>query len=190
MMPPSSAWLRAMPLLAALMTVSCSRSPAGLPPEQVADYIHTVIEADRTVYTREVVNRLQNEAKVIEASEHFREEKTLPLPSQMLRMGAQLSSERGGVRYALISQWPINRANGAKTEFEEAGLKALMTDPSKPYTKYETVAGKRYFMALYPDKAVASACVSCHNQHPESPRKDFKMGDVMGGVVIALPLER
>jgi hypothetical protein len=31
--------------------------------------------------------------------------------------------------------------------------------------------------------------VSCHNGHAESPRKDFKLNDVMGGVVVALPLE-
>jgi hypothetical protein len=185
-----SAWLCATLVLGAMLTLSCSRPPAGVAPEQVADYIHTVIQADRTIYTREVVNRLQNEQKVIKATEHFKEEKTLPLPAQMLRMGAQLSSEAGGLRYALISQWPINKANGAKTEFEAAGLEALATDPGEPYRKYETVAGKRYFMALYPDKAVAPACVTCHNDHPESPRKDYKLGDVMGAVVIALPLER
>jgi len=31
--------------------------------------------------------------------------------------------------------------------------------------------------------------VDCHNQHPASPRKDLKVGDVMGGVVVRVPLE-
>jgi hypothetical protein len=30
--------------------------------------------------------------------------------------------------------------------------------------------------------------VSCHNQHKDSPRKDFKLNDVMGGVVIRIPI--
>jgi hypothetical protein len=161
----------------------------GIPPETVVDYIHAVIEADRTVYTRQVVNRLQNDEKVIKATEHFKEEKTLPLPAQMLRMGAQLASEKGKFRYALISLWPINKANGPKSDFEKKGLETVAADPSKPYRSYETVGGKKYFMALYPDRAVAAACVLCHNGHKESPRKDFKLNDVMGGVVIALPLE-
>lgn len=42
---------------------------------------------------------------------------------------------------------------------------------------------------MYPDKAVAKACISCHNDHKDSPRKDFKMGDVMGGVVLRLPVK-
>lgn len=38
------------------------------------------------------------------------------------------------------------------------------------------------------DIAVAPACISCHNGHTDSPRSDFKMGDVMGGVVVRIPL--
>jgi hypothetical protein len=54
----------------------------------MADALHVVIETDRTVYTRQVVNRLVKEDKVIKASEHWQDEKALPLPAQMFRMGA------------------------------------------------------------------------------------------------------
>ena len=48
---------------------------------------------------------------------------------------------------------------------------------------------KPYFQAIYPDRAVSRACVSCHNSHPEGPKRDFKLNDVMGGLVIQVPLE-
>jgi len=35
---------------------------------------------------------------------------------------------------------------------------------------------------------VAQACVGCHNAHANSPRRDFKLNDVMGGIVITVPL--
>jgi len=35
---------------------------------------------------------------------------------------------------------------------------------------------------------VAPACVTCHNDHKDSPKKDFKLGDTMGGVVIRVPM--
>src|SRR5438477_13170847 len=54
----------------------------------VADAIHLVLSADREVYTKQVVNRLQNQEKVMKASEHWKDEKLLPLPAQMFRMGA------------------------------------------------------------------------------------------------------
>jgi hypothetical protein len=36
---------------------------------------------------------------------------------------------------------------------------------------------------------VAPVCVECHNKHPDTPKRDFKIGDVMGGVVIRIPVE-
>jgi hypothetical protein len=160
-----------------------------LSPARVAGYIHTVIQADRTTYAKQVVERLQDQEKVIKASEHFKEEKSLPLPAQMLRMGAQLAAEQGGFRYSLISAWAINKANLPKTDFERQGLAAVAAHSERPFSGYQSVAGKRYFMALYADVAVSPACVRCHNGHPESPRHDFKEGDVIGGIVIALPVE-
>jgi hypothetical protein len=174
-------------------SAACARGggggEAGLAPARVADYVHAVIAADRATYAEEVVHRLQDVDKVVRASEQFKEEKSLPLPSQMLRMGAQRAAKTGGFRYGLISTWAINKANMPRTDFEKRGLEAVAKAPDAPYRSTEEVGGKRYFMSLYPDVAVSEACVKCHNGHAESPRTDFKLNDVMGGVVVALPLE-
>jgi hypothetical protein len=163
--------------------------PAGVEPERVADYVYAVIQADRTVYARHVVERLQDREAVIRATEDYEQEKTLPLPAQMLRLGSQLAAERGELRYALISSWAINKANLPKTDFERQGLEQVAADPTRPHRAHQTINGRRWFLALYPDLAVSTACVNCHNRHPESTRRDFAEGDVMGGVVISLPLE-
>jgi hypothetical protein len=192
---PSRGALGAVALLALLAVgaVACggggtqAAEESGIPPELVVDYIHTVIEADRTTYASQVVHRLQDVEGVIEAHEHFEEEKALPLPAQMLRMGAQRASENGIFRYALISRWAINKANLPKTDFERQGFDRVVSE-RQPYRAVQEVGGKRYYMAMYPDFAVSPACVKCHNDHPESPRSDFELDDVMGAVVIALPL--
>ena len=46
----------------------------------------------------------------------------------------------------------------------------------------------RLFQAVYADRAVSQACVDCHNRHPNSPRRDFKLNDVMGGIIITFPI--
>lgn len=161
---------------------------AGWSYQQIADALHAVMESDRTVYTRLIVNRLQNQEKVIKASEHWKDEKALVLPAQMFRFGAEMVAEKNaGFTYALLSEWPVNKQNAPKTEVETEGLKAIAAT-GKPFYKEETLGGKTYFTAVYPDKAVAKACISCHNEHKDSPRTDFKMGDVMGGVVLRLPM--
>lgn len=164
--------------------------PAGFTPKQMADGLFVVMSSDRAVYTKQVVARLQNEAKVIKATEHFKDEKTLPLPAQMFRMGAEAVAEKNpGFTYGLLSLWPINKQNMPKTDAEKAGLKFVADSGGKTnfYTE-ETLGGKKYFTAVYADVGVSMACVSCHNGHKDSPRTDFKLDEVMGGVVIRLPL--
>jgi hypothetical protein len=158
--------------------------------KDMADALHAVMESDRTVYTRLIVNRLQNEEKVIKASEHWKDDKALVLPAQMFRFGAEMVAEKKmGFSYSLQSLWPINKQNAPKTALEKKGLDAVAKDNSKPFYGEETLGKVKYFTAVYADKAIAPACVTCHNDHKDSPRKDFKMGDVMGGVVLRLPVK-
>jgi hypothetical protein len=175
----------------ALVLAGCGQrnQDGGISPQRMADALHAVMAADRTVYTRAVVNRLQNEEKIIQASEYWEDEKTLPLPAQMFRMGSEMVREgEAGFSYALLSLWPVNRQNGPKTEAEKAGLEQVADRPNENYYTEEVLGGKRYFTAVYADIAVSQACVSCHNDHKDSPRRDFNLNDVMGGVVIRIPL--
>lgn len=163
--------------------------PAGIDPKAMADAIHTVLEADRAVYTKHVVNRLVKQEKVIKASETWQDDKALPLPAQMFRMGSELvASKTPGFSYSLQSMWAINKQNVPKTDAEKAGLDAVAKDKKLKFYSEETLGGTRYLTAVYADVAVAEACIDCHNKHDESPRHDFKLDDVMGGVVIRIPL--
>jgi hypothetical protein len=82
----------------------------GIPPEKVAAYIYDVIKADRTLYTTEIVNRLQAKG-VTTASEHWEQENALMLPAQFLQHAGKLAAENGsGIRYRLIGLWPYTGA--------------------------------------------------------------------------------
>ena len=168
---------------------SCSARPSRRASryQQVADMLHAVMAADRTVYTVRVVNRLQNQEKVITADEHFMDKKALPLPAQMFRFGAEKAAETSKTfSYSLLSLWPVNKQNAPRTAAEKKGLQHVADNRGQNFYTEETLGGKKYFTAVYADPAVSPACVSCHNDHQESPRKDFKLNDVMGGVVIRL----
>jgi hypothetical protein len=188
-------WLGTATLMAALLGDSALSSgtkdpgnPIGIPPEKVADFVHAVIEADRTVYTTHVVERMQEKGITL-AAEHWEQENALPLPAQFLNYAGRLAAESGsGIRYGLISLWPIR--NGPATEFERKALEALITNPKAPVRGTVTSGRKRYFQAIYADRAISKACVNCHNGHLGSPKRDFKLNDVMGGVVITIPLGR
>ena len=165
--------------------------PKGIPPEVVADYVHSVIQADRTIYTAEVVERMQMRG-IVFAAENWREAGKLPLPAQFLiEAGRLVAAEHGsGLRFKLISSWAINKKNRPTSDFERTGLTEILVNPDQPYTGMAIEGGARVFQALYPDKAVSQSCVGCHNGHADSPKKDFKRGDVMGGILLTIPLPR
>ena len=177
--------------LAGLGALGCSQKSTGITPQQMTDALHAVMESDRTVYTKNVVNRLQNKENVIKASEHWEDDKALPLPAQMFRMGAEMvATKNAGFTYSLLSKWPVNKQNKASTEMETKGLDfvADAKNKGKPFYGEEKLGDKTYFTAVYADTAVVEACITCHNGHKDSPRRDFQLGDVMGGVVIRVPL--
>ena len=159
---------------------------AEVPVRQVADMLYELAFANRKTYTRDVVQRLTLEESVLTASEHYKAEKGLPLPAQMFRLGAdELLNNTDAFWLSLRSLDPINFASGPLTPAEEEGLQFVKDNPEERfYTEEKDLSGRRALVAVYADVASVQACVSCHNGHPKSPKTDFKLGDVMGGVVI------
>ncbi len=162
--------------------------PIGIPPEVVAEYIHAVIQADRTIYSTHVVERLQD-LEVTVAAEEWKARGTLPLPAQMLQMAGQEIQGLGlGLRIRIASLWPIYQRNGPADEFERAALEAVAQHPKTPYTGITEQGNRRVFKAVFADRAVTRACVTCHNSHESSPKRNYNLHDVMGGVIISFPV--
>lgn len=164
---------------------------AGIDPKLYTDSLFAVMKADRTNYTRLIVGRLGPKgADAIKPDEHWEDlANGAPLPAQMFRFGAEAVAEMtDDFSYSLQSLWPVNSQNAPRTEVEKAGLAHIAENPGENYYGEETLGGVSYYTAVYPDVAVAAPCVDCHNNHKDSPRRDFKLGDVMGGVVIRVPL--
>lgn len=161
----------------------------GISPEKVAEFINAVIQADRTIYTTQIVNRM-TEKGIVSAAEHWEQDNALLLPAQFLQHSGRMVAESGvGIRYRLIGLFPIYQRNAPATDFERKALEVLSRSPNTPVTGIVASGRKRYFQAIYPDLAVSSACVKCHNFHPLSTKRDFKLNDVMGGIAITIPIE-
>ena len=94
----------------------------GIPASLAADFIHAVIEAGRTTYSKKVVEHLTRQ-DAIAASENWEQENTLLLPAQFLSMSSKISNARGiEMKYRLLSLWPFNNnAPRPQNEKLEAG---------------------------------------------------------------------
>ncbi|MGQ0810326.1 MAG: Tll0287-like domain-containing protein [Nitrospiraceae bacterium] len=169
------------------LTIVDARKSDLVAPEKVTDYMHAIIEANRTVYTQNVVDQMHERGVV--AVEHWKDEKSLPLPAQFLMDAGRLVSQKGyKFSYRLASLTPIYVWNAAQTDFERRGLEAVAKEPDKPFNGFVHIGNARHFQSIYADKALSQGCVTCHNNHPNSPRRDYKVNDVLGGVIITIPI--
>lgn len=175
------------------VSLPSATSAGGISPQKFADAVHAVMMADRTVYAKQVVTRLKTQKASVSPSEYWEdEEHTIPLPAQMFRMGAEIvdGNEAAGFTYGLKSKWPLNEQNKARTPMEIEGLDYVAEHPDENFYGEEEIEGKKFYTAVYADKAVARACWECHNDHGNrgDDYPEFKKDDVMGGVIVRVPM--
>lgn len=176
----------------ALTLTGCGEEKSvGVEPSVMTDALFAVMKADRTNYTKLIV-KAQGPAGTgaLTPVEHWKDVETgIPLPAQMFRAGSEAVAEMtDAFTYSLQSLWPINSQNAPKTPLEKEGLEFIAANPGQNFYGEETLGDTTYYTAVYPDVAVSDACTTCHNEHKDTPKTDFQIGEVMGGVIIRVPL--
>ena len=80
-----------------------------------------------------------------------------------------------------------NSQTAAKFVYERQRLEAQTKDLAGPLFDFlATPVGEIFWFAT--PLVAEESCISCHNNHPNSPRTDWKVGDVMGAQVLTLPV--
>ena len=157
---------------------------------KAAQSMSSQITSLRTFYTKEVVSRASAAGMEINYDFHSRDN-TLPLPATMVRaLGQQIAQDYPGTTVRLYSRYPFPHRTATEEydAFERQALDALERDPKTPVSLLERVNEKlsiRYAIA----DLMRESCVSCHNSHPESPKRDWKVGDVRGVVEVIVPVD-
>jgi methyl-accepting chemotaxis protein len=151
----------------------------------LADQVKTL----RSFYTDEVVTRAKKSGMHINYDWNQREG-TLPLPATFTNvMGREIEKENPGTRIRLYSRHPFphRKDTESRDAFEQEALRALEQQPHQPFYRFETLQNRlsiRYAVA----DVMEEGCVTCHNAHPESPKRDWRVGDVRGVVEIISPV--
>lgn len=150
-------------------------SNGAISPEHHADALHYVIAADRELYCRA--------SNASSARERFS-------PCELLRRAAEsIQSSGAEFSYALRSLEPIDARNGPQTELEQEGLAFVASHPAENYYGNETLGGRRYVTAVYRDMPATASCVECHSRRSNAARHPQHAGDILGGIVVRIPLE-
>ncbi len=163
-------------------------SNGAISPQNQADALHFVIAADREICCRMVAALEAGRAP--DPSAGGRPGESWPSPCAMLRRAAESIQGKGAeFSYALRSLDPLNPRNGPQTELEQTGLAFVASHPGQNYYGPEMLGGRRYVTAVYPDLPAVTACLDCHNRRSTAGSRRHQVGEVMGGVVVRVPLE-
>ena len=105
----------------------------------------------------------------------------IPIPATLsLELGDVIKQQQANITYRFVSDLPFKkRAPHDLDRFEAASLGALRADPKQSLTEISRDGFTNTFRLVTP-VLMGQACVACHNTHPESPKKDWKVGDVRG----------
>jgi hypothetical protein len=137
----------------------------------------------RELYTKSIVEAGQKAG--LKFDEKWEEAKVDagPLPALFLRETAKsLAKAPSPLGLFLGSDAPINKANRFAGVQEDA-FQQMRRDRSPRHFFMEDVKANT---AMFPDLAVVQACVDCHNRHVDSPKHDWKVGDLMGATTWTL----
>lgn len=145
----------------------------------------------RTLYSNEVVNSAKTIPGIVVTHDYKNTKGGIPIPATyLIELAHRLTEKNSNMLVRLYSDYPFPwRAaeGGAKDNFEREALAALRKNPRSPFYRFEEYKGIPVLRYAQAD-IMEQSCVSCHNYHPDSPKTDWRVGDVRGVLEIVTPL--
>jgi adenylate cyclase len=143
---------------------------------------NSIISSVRNYYANNVVDRVLASPGMTKVVHNYKDfPGAIPIPATLsLELGKVISEQQRNINYRFVSDYPFkNRAPHALDEFETVALDRLRQNSSQQLTQVSSSTFADNVRLIAPI-IMEQPCVNCHNSHPESPKTDWKVGDVRG----------
>ena len=162
--------------------------------ELAIKYMGTYIDTLSTVqsmYSSEVVERL-NYIGITPRQDYRNHDGAIPFPATFsIELAKAMTNPKTDIITRLYSDYPFatRKDGGPKDEYESLALTTLRfaKDKNEPFIRFENV-NNRMSMRYGKSVLMKQSCVDCHNIHPDSTKKDWKVGDVRGVREVIVPM--
>lgn len=147
-----------------------------------ATEIGHLIDDIRGYYATNVVDRVMQAHGTVVAAHNYRDiPGAIPIPATLsIELGQVISVQGGAVRYRFVSDLPFKgRAPHRLDAFEKSAMDELRQDPQAPIVRTSGSILENQVRIAAPI-IMGATCVACHNTDPDSPKRDWKVGDVRG----------
>lgn len=134
----------------------------------------------RKYYTESIVEKVQSASGMEISMDHMSNPNAIPLPATLIKDLSHIY-EKEGISLQLYSPYPFpGRKERQLDSFQQEAWNFLSRNPDKRFVRAEMKDGQHIVRVAIADKMQAQTCVNCHNNHPQTPRKDWKLMDVRG----------
>lgn len=145
----------------------------------------SVISIVRSYYANNVSARiLQSDGKVTLTERYHNIPGGVPIPATLsIELGEAIRSRLpdAAVLFSFVSDAPFrNRDRPRLDTFQADALRAFRRGDSPEFWRIEKDATGPDRLRLAIPVVMEAPCVVCHNSHPDSPRRNWKVGDVRG----------
>jgi adenylate cyclase len=148
-----------------------------------ADEIGSIIDDMRSFYASDVVGRViaAHGGTVTPTSKYLTTDGGIPIPATLsIELGNRIRAHDGSVKYTFTSDLPFKGREAHRLDpFETNALASLRANPKQVISQVSGSPLARSVRTASP-VIMGQVCVSCHNTHPDSPKTDWKVGDVRG----------
>ena len=143
----------------------------------------------RSYYTKNVVEKVKTKSNLLITFDHKIRKNAIPLPATVIHDLSSLLTDNRGIQLKLYSAFPFpNRNDRILDKFEQDALSHLANNPEDSFIRTELVRGKELVRVAVADKMVNESCVNCHNNHQQTPKKGWKIGDTRGVLEVVIPI--
>lgn len=146
----------------------------------------------RDLYAQNVVQRLRQDPNVIITPDYADIPGSIPVPATyLIELSDSIRDHDPLMRVRYFSEYPWpkrQQTGGPRDQFERDALAYLAKNPQTPFSRIETVDGKLRLRYAAAD-IMKPGCVACHNRHPDSPKRDWQVGQMRGVLAWSYPLE-
>jgi adenylate cyclase len=148
-----------------------------------ANDLNTAITDIRDFYASDVVGHVLSSPTHTVVTPNFQTVPgAIPIPATFsLELGRVIGANQANLQYRFVSDYPFqHRAPHQLDAFELGALRTFRTQPMRRQLVDVSWHGWDNRVRLVAPIIMGQTCVACHDTHPDSPKRDWKVGDVRG----------
>ncbi|WP_415397171.1 ATP-binding protein [Sulfurimonas sp. CS5] len=163
--------------------------------EDTIEYALRTIEQYKEIrqyYSNNIISKVLKYSDLKVDSNHKNTSNTIPLPATFIHdLSENITKNIDGIQIKLYSDYSFaNRENKLLDTFGKKSISYFRKHGTQePLISDDIVDGVEVVRVAIGDVMNDISCVNCHNTRLDTPKKDWKLGDIRGVIEVIIPVQ-